>query len=122
MSFQNAQNSKQNSKLATMETLGAGTSFDVICDKSQLRHYKIIDRVRKGLQKSQPQSDQTESVLQSLMDKTKQIVDDVLLKQTKRASDIASAEYVAERWDQVLWGRYRKSSTSSHHEPRSCLA
>lgn len=105
-----------------MQAQAIETSFDVICESSQLRHFKIIDRVRKALRESQPQSDQTESVLQRLVDEAQGIVDRVLLNQTKRSNDLASAEYVAERWDRMLWGRYRKSSTSFHHEPRSCLA
>lgn len=98
-----------------METQGADTSFDVIGDKSQLRHFKIVDRVRKGLQKSLRQPDQTESELQRLKDEAKKILDGVLLDDSKLSDELVSAEFYAERLDIALWARYRKSSSSSFY-------
>jgi len=96
-----------------MKTQAMETSFDVICERSQLRHYKTLDVVRKGLQKSLPQSDQVESTLQNMVDKAETGLGGILLSQTKKSNELASAEWFAERCDWLVWSEYSKSSISS---------
>lgn len=91
-----------------MATPAMKTSFDEICAASLQRHYAIREIVSNGLMKYRPQSDQSESELQKLLDKATEEMRDYLLDEVEGPHNTLSAECYAEYWDYMLWSVYSK--------------
>lgn len=98
-----------------METPAMRTSFDVVCAKSLHRHVTIREIISKALKKSQPQSDQVESDLQSMLDRTNTVMREYLWDETKVSNNPKSAECFAERWDYMFWHVYGELINLSYH-------
>lgn len=91
------------------------TSFDVVCKASLRRHVTIREIISKTLEKIWPQSDQAESALQSILDRTDTLMREYLLDWTKESNNPMSAECFAERWDYMFWNIYGEFAFSSYH-------
>lgn len=91
------------------------TSFDVVCAASLQRHFATREVVMDRLNKHRPQSDQNESELQKVLDKTTAEMTGYLLDETKRSTHPLSAEFFAERWDYMFWCCYSECHLSLHH-------
>lgn len=98
-----------------MEAPATRTSFDVVCEASSHRHVTIREIILKALEKIWPQSDQTESALQSILDRTDTVMREYLLDWTRESSNPMSAECFAERWDYMFWNIYGEFAFSYYH-------